>query len=382
MSKTKTPELIEALGVSDADQACALLRAGADPNETDDQGHTALHVYAGAFKLKSQDDRTVLALLIARGARPDVRDKKGMLPEELAGAFGPKKQWLCSYRARAALCAVDPSLHLSDVSGWTGLHWAAYEGDTQEIRRQLDRGASAGTQDYEGNIPIFHAAAQGHQKAVSILIDQDERSSWLFHKNTQKDNILHKAVAGGSLEIVRRIAEANSKRERGTDVAFYDAENIQQDTPLHLAARNGLVEILELMAGRVDRPGDLDAQGQNDCTPLMNAAGVGDKEACRVLVEAGADINFVGGQWKEESILYQNTPLAQAVFSGSAEIVQYFLEAGAELSSGVMEWAEKQAAKRRDGAMEVFGLLRLHKKRTEPVTRSSAGAEIEPDAGM
>ena len=75
--------------VSDADKIAAIqfsLEQGVDINAVDGNGQTALHVAAG------QSSARIVAALVERGARMDVKDKQGRTPLDVARGIGGRGQ--------------------------------------------------------------------------------------------------------------------------------------------------------------------------------------------------------------------------------------------------------------------------------------------------
>ena len=64
------------------------------------------------------------------------------------------------------------------------------------------------------------------------------------------------------------------------------------------------------------------------CTPLATAAFYGYKEAVKMLLDAGADINQKASQCPSAGI---KTPLSWAIDQGKADIVELLIERGASL---------------------------------------------------
>ncbi|KAA8894720.1 ankyrin repeat-containing domain protein [Sphaerosporella brunnea] len=90
---------------------------------------------------------------------------------------------------------------------------------------------------------------------------------------------------------------------------------------LHLAACEGHLEIVNIL---LERGADVNLVGGDYGTALGIAAWYGHKEIVNILLERGADVNLVGG-------LY-GTPLEIAAQCGYKEIVNTFLERGADVN--------------------------------------------------
>jgi len=90
------PWLFYECALEDQDVTRALLLAGADPNQQDSDGYTALHVAAanlqwGVIENRSAEDLHwgVIKNLLDAGADPLVRNNEGQRPEELLGNVEP-----------------------------------------------------------------------------------------------------------------------------------------------------------------------------------------------------------------------------------------------------------------------------------------------------
>jgi ankyrin repeat protein len=80
----------------------------------------------------------------------------------------------------------------------------------------------------------------------------------------------------------------------GANLDWQDEDNFNR-TPLHLAARFGKVEIVQMLIGA---GADVDAQDEVGWTPLHWAAWNGEIESVRMLIDAGArkDISNIAGK--------------------------------------------------------------------------------------
>ena len=89
--------------------------------------------------------------------------------------------------------------------------------------------------DDDGNSAIFLAAAHGQVEAVSALFGWG-RDDWMNLINENHQNILHVAVEGGDLEVVRRIDKCIQATEEESRPLLYTGCDCDQDTPLHKVA--------------------------------------------------------------------------------------------------------------------------------------------------
>ena len=164
-----------------------LLERGLDPNSQDTQGRTPLHLVV------SQADGVNLArLLLARGARVDIRDEKGLTP--LLSAIPASIQLLLNkgaelsvqdalgnsalhwavyrkaYETADSLIALGLSPEIQNVAGKTALHSAIMAPDPKMVQLLLKAGAKTDTQDISGISPR-EAAEKSGNKAIKALFN-------------------------------------------------------------------------------------------------------------------------------------------------------------------------------------------------------------------
>ena len=107
------------------------------------------------------------------------------------------------------------------------------------------------------------------------------------------------------------------KRLITTDVSVVKQKNDYGNTPLHYAAMVDNDEIAQFL---IEHSADLDAQNGSFNTPLMRAG----LKVTRVLVENGADINFVSSNG-------ESTALSLALMWKEKEVADYLLTYGAKI---------------------------------------------------
>ncbi|KAF0920068.1 hypothetical protein E2562_032758 [Oryza meyeriana var. granulata] len=159
-----------------------LLKRGLDPNESDNDGHTALHIAA------SKGNEQCVRLLLEYGADPNARDSEGKVPlwEALCEKHAAVVQLLVE--GGADLSSGDTSLYafiaveesntelLNDIiryggdvnrarrDGTTALHRAVCDGNVQMAELLLEHGADIDKQDSNGWTPRALADQQGHDE--------------------------------------------------------------------------------------------------------------------------------------------------------------------------------------------------------------------------
>jgi ankyrin repeat protein len=125
---------------------------------------------------------------------------------------------------------------------------------------------------------------------------------------------IYEAVKTGDLGAVRRLI--------GEDPALVNAPDPSGNTPLHYAAGYGQADIARFL---IERGALVDARNQGLATPLRIAASANQHEAARVLLEAGADMEIPDD--------YGRTPLLIcARETGDVEMARLLLDHGANVN--------------------------------------------------
>jgi ankyrin repeat protein len=128
----------------------------------------------------------------------------------------------------------------------------------------------------------------------------------------ERSTALHKASEFGSLDLIKLILE------RGGD-SLFDKKDIKNNTPLLIAAEHGREDVVELFLGRYK----VDPNQYVHYTPLFLATQNGHYGVCKLLVDAGANVDIVDDEHK-------CTPLHLAASNNHLAIMKLLLENGAE----------------------------------------------------
>ena len=117
------------------------------------------------------------------------------------------------------------------------------------------------------------------------------------------------AVGEGDLAKIKELVKKNPE--------LVNAKNSNQNTPLHIAAESDNEVIAEYL---IEKGADLTAMNGSKFTPLM-VAGL---SAAKLLIEKGADINFISPNGN-------STALVWAMLFEKKDVAEYFLELGAKI---------------------------------------------------
>ena len=286
---------------------------------------------------------------------------------------------LCGFQDVVEHLVVNDSENVDASGGYhlTPLVAALAGGHLQTANFLCDGGADPNVRGYNGTIPLHSAAYYGEFEVVQILL------KYKAGVNARQDGMtpLHFASQGSyergpnigpSLSNVARLL-----LEHGAEV---NAQDDDRETPLHLAARYGRVEVVRVLLMHVANQGAEDdgrktasqvvvlseyvnARNALDNTPLHLASqnfGYGYdgislslSNIARLLLEHGADVNALKDG--------HSTPLHVAARYGRVEVVRVLLEHGANVGAkgGDGETAFKVASVY--GNNEIMKLLSEHR---------------------
>uniref|UniRef100_A0A671ULL1 Ankyrin repeat domain 28 n=1 Tax=Sparus aurata TaxID=8175 RepID=A0A671ULL1_SPAAU len=308
----RTPLMLSVLS-GHTDCVYSLLNKGASVEAKDKWGRTALH--RGAV---TGHEECVEALL-QHSANFLVRDCKGRTPVHLAAACG--HIGVLGGLLHAAQ-SVETLPVLTDNQGYTPLHWACYNGhDTcvevlleQEVFHKaegnsfsplhcaclqllLSHNSQVNSVDAAGKTPLMMAAENGQTNAVGrnhcfdlslffCISPSHSHCSELLVSSAKADLTLQDAVKNTALHLACSKGHETSALlilEKITDRNLINATNAALQTPLHVAARNGLtVVVQELLA----KGASVLAVDENGYTPALACAPNKDVADCLALILA------------------------------------------------------------------------------------------------
>lgn len=136
----------------------ALLRAGADPNETEIFGLSALEISLTRDHVNPE----VTLLLLRSGAKVSTDCPKSDSLVSLATQDS-------SLEVIGALVARGAPVNCQDGHGRTALHWAALNGQADRVALLLKSGADRGLKNADGKTPLDIASTTNPDKRVQAL---------------------------------------------------------------------------------------------------------------------------------------------------------------------------------------------------------------------
>ena len=344
-------ECVEGL---DADGVQQCLAEGADVNATDLDGDTPLHCIAKWRKVKVSESASggsaqrIIHALLDAGADTTARTNAGKTAEEVlqaqaialqeefsqlppnVAAPGDRMLRLVTFqgvlnavrgaRSREIIMSSEPVLDLRDRKGRTGLFFAAEEGDTEDVVRRLEAGASPDVADEDGYTPLCVAARQGDRGVFDALVERQD-FWWASNSTLLDQSLLHiAAIWDVRGEFVSHIIEKLGEKAKVRQML--DWKDTHGYTPLHRAATGSThLHAEEAAQVLVGAGADVNVQNKQGRTPLMSAAGRGMLDVSRVLLEGGADVNHKCNQ--------SATPLGAAMRSMDPETISMLHRAGA-----------------------------------------------------
>ena len=166
-----------------------------------------------------------------------------------------------------------------DVYGRSPLHYAAMRGHAAVCRRLLEVHLSPNILDVDNCTPLVYATMKGSVDCVSVLLKETHEET---ESNGQRGNLspLSLASQSGHSDVVLLLLRNGAQ----------SLPNTNGEYPVHLAAREGHVEICRLLRNEVgwDTP-----DKYHEWTPLFHAARHGHESCVQVFLEAGCRVDVM-----------------------------------------------------------------------------------------
>ena len=261
LSAAARSELADAVMQGDRPAVRALLEKKADVNAPQVDGTTALHWAVRA------NDLEMTETLLKAGARVSAANQSGATPVLLAAMNGN-----AAILERLIQAGADANAPVSET-GDTALMIAARTGKVDAVKVLLDHGAKVNTKEtWGGTTALMWAVSERHPEVAKLLVEHGADVN-------AKSNFVPSASGRGFEGTAAIVPKANQTTE-------------------------------EFASGWM--------------TPLMFAAREDDLESARILIQAGADVNAVGGDGKDA--------LGLALFDGSYAVASLLIDSHANVN--------------------------------------------------
>jgi len=166
-------------------------------------------------------------------------------------------------------------INAKDENGWTLLHEAAYEGDTEFVEMLLAKGADVNVTNDAGLTPLYYAVKENNVTTELLLA----KGADVEVRNVSGQTVLHTAAEAGNTDVVRMLLA------KGADVNATDKHGF---TPLHLAVGKGSSGVAEVLLAN---GAQVNAKDKNGWTALSYAVLNSNAAMVEFLLTKGADVN-------------------------------------------------------------------------------------------
>ncbi|XP_048818050.1 caskin-1 isoform X4 [Lagopus muta] len=204
------------------------------------------------------------------------------------------------------------NVNFQDTDGFSALHHAALNGNTELISLLLEAQAAVDIKDNKGMRPLHYAAWQGKKEPMKMVL---KAGSSVNIPSDEGQIPLHLAAQHGHYDVSEMLLQHQS------NPCIMDNSG---KTPLDLACEFGRVGVVQLllnsnMCAALLEPKPGDTTDPNGTSPLHLAAKNGHIDIIRLLLQAGIDINR---QTKA------GTALHEAALCGKTDVVRLLLDSG------------------------------------------------------
>lgn len=159
--------------------------------------------------------------------------------------------------------------------------------------------------------PIHDAVKEGDKEQVLVLAKTDLD---INERNAYETTALQLAARDGNLEIMEILID------NGADVNL--GESWLKIAPLHVAARNGNIAMLKLL---IENGADMNIENHTGAKPIHYAARAGHSDVVDLLLAKGVDVNSRDAE--------DYTPLHNSTYNGHMDLTKLLLANGADVNA-------------------------------------------------
>lgn len=264
--------------------AARLLAAGAEVNALDHDDNSPLHLAA------STGDKALVALLLERGARPNVHNKNGLTPLLLAVPDQPnqpgKAEGTDGRDIALLLVEHGANINATDVSGQTPLGRAVGSNNLDLARLLLEKGADPNGHSATQATPLWQAVIARRVEMTRLLLRHGADINVRHGDIASRSSLISQAMeqvtrsTGAEKELVTMLLDA------GVGLNVPDGSG---ETPLTQAVT---ARKIDMVAFLIEKGADLEARNSVGETPLARAVSFGYVDIAWLLIQKGARADF------------------------------------------------------------------------------------------
>ncbi|XP_055644880.1 serine/threonine-protein phosphatase 6 regulatory ankyrin repeat subunit B isoform X8 [Toxorhynchites rutilus septentrionalis] len=315
-------------------------------NFTNEDGATALHYICQVTKdeVKSGNgDREIVKMLLEHGADVSLTTKSTNDTCLHAVAVAGNNDVLSEVISHLSTADVQKAMNRQSSVGWTPLLIACNRGHMDLVNTLLSNHARVDVFDNEGRSALHLAAEHGYLQVCDALITN---KAFINSKSRVGRTALHLAAMNGYTELVKFLIRDHN--------AVVDILTLRKQTPLHLAAASGQMNVCKLLlelGANIDATDDVGQKpihvaAQNNYSevaklflqqhPNLVMATSKDGNTCAHIAAMQGSVKVIEelmkfdrtGVISTRNKLTDSTPLQLAAEGGHADVVKVLVRAG------------------------------------------------------
>lgn len=316
-------------------------------NSSTNDGASALHYTAQIDSSEVEnvgDDRAVARALLQGGADVSLQTKQAQESAFHHCALAGNNEVLSEIISHMSVTEVAKALNRQNALGWTPLLIASHRGHMELISTLLANHGRVDVFDLEGRSALHLAAERGYLQVCDALL---ANKAFINAKSRVGRTALHLAAMNGFSDLVKFLIQDHG--------AVIDVLTLRKQTPLHLAAASGQLEICKLLlelGASIDATDDqgqkpIHAAAMNNYSevaqlflqkhPSLVMACTKDGNTCAHIAAMQGSIRVIEelmkfdrqGVISARNKLTEATPLQLAAEGGHADVVKALVRAGA-----------------------------------------------------
>jgi len=312
-----------------------LLSAGADINQVDRKGASALYLAC------DKGETEFAKLLLSRGANPDMRSDTYPILAACKGHHYDIAKLLLNYNADVAVV---------DSTGKTVLHYVlqcvkSRQKQAELIELLLARGANVNEASDEGETPFYIACSKGLESVVQKMLACSAKVNARSYKKVALSiaclnghlPVIHQLLASGADVNLKAVCDDPDDPDYVFQYQCYSyTDESDKETPFYIACCKGL----ESVAKEMLQYGAKVNGNSAEFLPLNAACRNGHVSVVKLLLTNGASVNLreVSSSYDDDDDsndgMYGSYPLCVAATGNKRAIVELLLKHGAKVDIG------------------------------------------------